>query len=428
MDVNLLVVALAVLAFGVLAGRLSGTSVTMPMIFTGAGLLLGSSVLGILDLGVGSDVVSALAEATLVVVLFTDASRMELRTVLRQHSLALRLLVLGLPLAIAVGLGAGALLLPAVPLATLVVLAVVLAPTDAALGQSFVSDDSVPARVRQTLNVESGLNDGLAVPFLTIALDLALRQTAAPSSYAGLLLQLVGLGIAAGIATGWLGGRLLEWSAARDWTTPTAQRLATIALAAIAYAGAELVGGNGFVAAFTAGLVVGTTARSLLPRTQEFSETEGQLLTLVTFLLFGAVVLGDVLPEIDGRTVAYAGASLLLVRPAAVALSLLGSGVRLRTVAFIGWAGPRGLASIVYAVIVADSAGVPGAREVFVVASTTILASIVLHGVSAAPLSARYGAAMSSVGGSGAPEHARVPHQLPLRHRRRRQRADAQQA
>lgn len=416
MDENILVVALAVLAFGVLAGRLSGTSVTMPMVFTAAGLLLGSSVLGVLDLGVGSGVVSALAEATLVVVLFTDASRMELRTVLREHSLALRLLVLGLPLAIAVGLGAGALLLPAIPLASLVVLAVVLAPTDAALGQAFVSDKAVPARIRQTLNVESGLNDGLAVPFLTVALDIALRQTSSPASYVGLLLQLVGLGILVGIATGWLGGKLLERSAARGWATPTTQRLSTVALAAIAWAGAEAVGGNGFVAAFTAGLVVGTTARSLLPRTQEFSETEGQLLTLVTFLLFGSVVLGDVLPEIDGPVVAYAVVSLVLVRPAAVALSLVGSGVRARTVGFIGWAGPRGLASIVYAVIVADSAGLPGAREVFVVASTTILLSIAAHGVTAAPLSARYGAWMASVGGARSPEHAHVPH-LALRHR-----------
>ncbi len=423
MDGNILLIALAVLAFGVIAGRLSGTPVTMPMVFTAAGLLLGSSVLGVLDLGVGSDVVSVLAEATLVVVLFTDASRMELRTVLRQHGLALRLLVLGLPLAIVVGAGAGALLLPAIPLLSLVVLAVVLAPTDAALGQAFVSDTSVPARVRQTLNVESGLNDGLAVPFLTVALDMALRQAGSPASYAGLLLQLVGLGIAVGTATGWLGGRLLEWSAARDWTTPTTQRLSTIALAAVAYAGAELVGGNGFVAAFTAGLVVGTTARSLLPRTQEFSETEGQLLTLVTFLLFGSVVLGDVIGEIDGRVIAYAVVSLVVVRPAAVALSLLGSGVRARTVGFIGWAGPRGLASIVYAVIVADSAGVPGARQVFVVASTTILLSIAAHGVSAAPLSARYGAWMSSVGGPRSPEHAQVPH-LPLRHAERRGREE----
>jgi len=410
---DIVVVALAVLAFALLAGRLSGSPLTMPILFTAIGLLLGPGVLGVLDLGVDDEVVSVLAEATLVVVLFTDASRMDLRTVLRHHGPALRLLGLGLPLAILVGFGVGVLLLPDLPLAAVALLAVALAPTDAALGQSFVSSTVVPARVRQTLNVESGLNDGLAVPFLTVALDVAARDTGSVSGYALLLLQLVGIGIGAGVVVGWLGGKVLEWSAARDWATETTQRLATIALAALAYGGAELLGGNGFVAAFTAGLVVGTSARSLLPHTTEFAEAEGQLLTQLTFLLFGAVVAADVIAALDWRVVLYAVLSLVLVRPVAVALSLLGSGMRPQTVGFVGWAGPRGLASIVYAVVVAD-AGVPGADEVFVVASAAIFLSIVLHGVTSAPLSARYGAFMQQHSSPDAVEH-RTAGDLPLR-------------
>lgn len=413
METNLLLVGLAVLGFGLLAGRLASSPVTMPMVFATAGLILGPHALGVLEVGVGNSFVSGLAEATLVVVLFSDASRMDLRTVLREHSLALRLLLLGLPLAIVVGVGAGLLLLPALSLAAVALLAATLAPTDAALGQSFVSNDAVPMRIRQTLNVESGLNDGLAVPFITILLDIAMGQTDSPLRYAGLLASLVGIGVAAGAAAGWAGGRLLSWSAGRQWSTASTQRLATIAVAAIAYSAAELAGGNGFVAAFTAGLVIGTTARELLPATAEFAEADGQLLTLVTFLLFGSVLVADALSELTWQVAVYALVSLLLVRPIAVALSLLGSGVSVRTVGFLGWAGPRGLASIVYAVLVAEASGVPGAETVFVVAAWTILASIFLHGASSAALSRAYGRSMQSAGASAGPEHRPVSH-LPL--------------
>jgi sodium/hydrogen antiporter len=390
---NILFVAVAVLAFGLLAGRLRGTSLTAPMVFTGAGLLFGQATLGILHLNVDSGFVSGLAEATLVVVLFTDASRMDLGTVARQHSLALRLLMIGLPLAIAIGAWAGTLVFPALSLAAAGLLAVTLAPTDAALGQAFVNNKSIPQRIRQTLNVESGLNDGLAVPFLTVLLDIALHEADSPWRYALLLAQLVGVGALTGLVVGLGGGRLLTWSASKQWATDSTLRLGTVALPAIAYAGSELLGGNGFVASFVTGLAVGTAARSLLTATTAFAEAEGQLLTLLTFLLFGSVVAGEALSALSWQVALYAMASLLLVRPIAVALSLLGSGLAPSTTAFIGWAGPRGLASIVYAVLIAN-AHIPGGNIVFTVAAFTILLSIALHGLSAAPLSNLYGRRM----------------------------------
>ena len=413
MENNVLLVALAVLAFALFAGRLRGTSVTAPMVFTAAGLLLGQAVLGVLDLNVDNGFVSALAEATLVLVLFTDASRMDLRTVGREHSLALRLLLIGLPLAIVVGALAGKLLFPALSLAAAGLLAVTLAPTDAALGQAFVDNRSVPQRIRQTLNVESGLNDGLAVPFLTVLLDVALHQAGSAWRYALLLAQLVGVGALVGLAVGWLGGRVLVWSASKEWATDSTQRLGTLALPAMAYAGSQLLGGNGFVASFVAGLAVGTAARSLLKGTTAFAEAEGQLLTLLTFLLFGSVVAGQVLTRLSWPVIGYALISLLLVRPISVALSLLGSGVAPSTTGFIGWAGPRGLASIVYAVLIAD-AGVPGADVVFGVAAWTILLSILLHGLTAAPISNLYGARIRSRDGDKVPERRNVTH-LPVR-------------
>ncbi|SFH84009.1 cation:proton antiporter [Modicisalibacter xianhensis] len=412
MDANVFVVALAVLLFGLLAGRLQGTPITMPMVFTAVGLLLGPGMLGVIHFDVENETVSLLAEAALVVVLFTDASRMDLRTVWKEHSLALRLLAIGLPLALLIGTGAGMLLLPELSLGAVALLAATLAPTDAALGQSFVNNTSVPQRIRQTLNVESGLNDGLAVPFITILLDVARHQTGGAWGYAELFVSLVGIGIGIGILVGWLGGRVLEWSASRDWATETTQRLATISLAAIAYAGAELLGGNGFVAAFTAGLAVGTSARTLLPRTTGFAEAEGQLLTLITFLLFGTIMVVDVFGDVSWRIIAYALVSLFLVRPVAVALSLVGARLSLGSVSFIGWAGPRGLASIVYTVLIAEAAGVPGAELVFVVAAWTILLSIYLHGLSAASLSERY-ARHTTRRHHSAPEH-RETTELPV--------------
>ncbi|GAB2793691.1 cation:proton antiporter [Halomonas shantousis] len=414
MDANIFIVALAIFAFGLLAGKLKGSPLTLPMAFTAAGLLLGPGMLGVLDLEIQNEAISTLAEATLVLVLFTDASRIPLRTVLKEHDLALRLLTLALPLAVLIGTAVGMLLLPSLPVAAVALLAATLAPTDAALGQSFVSNPAVPTRIRQTLNVESGLNDGLAVPFITILLDIARHDTGSPISYVGLFAELVGLGIGVGVLVGWLGGRILQWCARHAWTTPTTQRLATISLAAIAYAGSELCGGNGFVGAFTAGLAVGTSARSLLPRTTGFAEAEGQLLTLITFLLFGTVMVANVLDGLSWQVMLYALASLLVIRPLAVAIALLGSGLAPSTVGFIGWAGPRGLASIVYAVLIAEATGVPGTSLIFVTAAWTILFSIYLHGFSAAPLSVWYGAHTRRLRDHREPEHRQVS-ELPLR-------------
>lgn len=410
---NILIVALALLAFGCLAGRLSGTPVTMPMLFTAAGALLGPAGVGALDVDLDSQVVSLLAEASLAVILFTDASRLDLRTVWSEHDLALRLLLLGLPLAVLLGTGAGWLILPGLPLVAIALIAAALAPTDAALGQAFVSDKTVPARIRQTLNVESGLNDGLALVFVVVLLDIARQQINSPQDYILVLTQLVGIGVLIGALVGWLGGQLVSWSAARGWTTETTQRLATIAVAIVAYASSELASGNGFIAVFTAGLAIGATAKPLVERTGTFAEAEGQLLSLLTFGLFGVVFTAELVTGFNWHFVVYALVSMLVVRPLAVALSTIGNRVRIRTVVFIAWAGPRGLASIVYVVLIVETAGVPHTQDIFLVAGWTIVLSIYLHGLSAANISARYGAAMAHVP-KHHPEH-RGTTELPLR-------------
>lgn len=388
---DIAIVAGLVVAFGVVAARLRGSVVTPPMIFTAVGLLLGPGVLGLLHVDVGNEAVRVLAEATLVVVLFTDSSRMDVRAIARQRAMPLRLLLIGVPLAIVFGALAGRLLLPGLGLVELALLAAVLAPTDAALGQAVVSDRRVPARIRQALNVESGLNDGLSVPFITLLAGLAARHGGSVGGFLALFGRQVALGVVAGAVIGAAGGRLVQASVERGWTTEASQRTAAMAVAGVAYAVATLIGGNGFIATFVAGLAANAVARPILPRVRNFAEAEGELLVLATFLVFGSAVVASVLDNFSWRVIAYALVSLAVVRMLAVAVSLLGSGAHPATVGFIGWFGPRGLATVVFALLVLETPGIADRGEIFAVATWTVVLSIFLHGMSAAPGAAMYG-------------------------------------
>lgn len=402
------IVAGLVVVFGIVSARLRGTVVTPPMIFTGVGLVLGPGVLGLLHIDVGNEALRALAEATLVVVLFTDSSRMNLGTIVKQHNLPLRLLLIGVPLAILFGGVAGYFLLPGLTLVEVLLLAAVLAPTDAALGQAVVTDHRIPVRIRQTLNVESGLNDGLSVPFITLLIGLAARHSGSVGSFLGLFAEQVVLGVVAGTVTGAVGGRLVRMSVERGWTTEASQRTAAISIAAAAYAVAPLIHGNGFIATFTAGLVTNAVAGAILPRVRDFAEAEGDLLVLLTFLVFGSAVVSGVLDRFSWRVLVYALISLALVRMVAVAISLIGTHLRAPTLAFMGWFGPRGLASVVFALLVLETSGVPHRGEIFAVATWTVILSIFLHGLSAAPGAAIYGRWASKRHEKAAPEHQPV--------------------
>lgn len=402
----------AVFLYALASAKLRATPLTPPMLFVAGGLLLGSSGVGLVHLDVRNEALRTLAEATLVVVVFSDAARMDLRTIVRERNLPLRLLGLGIPLAIGFGALAAHLLFPALPLADAAIIAAVLAPTDAALGQAVVTDSRVPARIRQTLNVESGLNDGLSVPFITLFLDIASHQAGTPLAYVGLFLEQVLIGAAVGALAGWFGGRLVQTSIDRGWASEASQRIAAVAIAFVAYAGASVLHGNGFIAAFAAGLALGTSARRAMPRVHTFSEAEGDLLAVLTFLIFGAVIVGGALGDASWRVVGYAAVSLALVRPLAVGISLLGSGLRPVTTAFVGWFGPRGLASIVFGLLVLETSGVPRRGTVFAVVTWTVVLSVFLHGATASPLAGRYGRAVGA-GGRGA-EHEPVD-ELPVR-------------
>ncbi len=414
--VDLLLIALAVVLFGLVSRRVEGTPITAPMVFVGAGMLSGSSALGWLEIEPSNELVLVLAEITLVLVLFSDAARIKLRALRRNASLPGRLLVIGFPLTIAAGTLLALPLISELAFWEAAILAVVLAPTDAALGQAVVTSPLVPARIRQALNVESGLNDGLAVPFLTLFLALAaVEEDLEPTSFwVRFVLEQIGLGVLIGLAAGGVGGWLLARAATRGWVTNVFMQLAPLGLAIAAWAGATEAGGNGFIAAFVAGLAAGATTRRIEQHVLDFSEDEGQLLNLTIFFFFGAVVLAPALDDITWQIALYAVLSLTVVRVVPVAIALIGTRLRVASVAFLGWFGPRGIATIVLALtVLEEEQDLAGGDTVLLVAAVTVLFSVVAHGASAAPLARAYGRASDRMR-EDEPEMEAVP-ELPTR-------------
>jgi NhaP-type Na+/H+ or K+/H+ antiporter len=392
---GIVIIAAGVLGFSLVSGRLNNTILTAPMVFAAFGLAIGGAGLGLAQVDISHGLIHTLAEITLVLVLFSDAARIDLRLLLRDHNLPLRMLLIGMPLTIAAGTAVAFMLPLGLDFFHAALLAAVLAPTDAALGQSVVSNANVPVRIRQALNVESGLNDGIAVPVVVFlaALAAAGAGDATGNTYDYLTfgaLQVI-LGPLTGIAVGCLGGWLIDAAVRRGWMSMSFEGAAVLAMAGIAFAGAELIGGNGFIAAFTAGLTFGYVIKGRCAFLLEFVESEGQLLTLITFLIFGAVMLPELADGLTWTMVLYAVGSLTVIRLIPVALSLIGTGVSGMTVLFLGWFGPRGLASALFGLLILEQLHTPQSETILLVTIVTIALSIVLHGLTAAPAAAAYG-------------------------------------
>ena len=392
MEWTLAILALTLLGVGAVSRRLSGTPVTPAIVFVAVGLLVGPQVLGEIELASSGGTVRTLAEATLALVLFCDASRIDLGRLRREVGLPGRLLGIGLPLTIALGTVAAAALLGALSIEEAVILAVVLAPTDAALGQAVVTHPRVPARIRQELNVESGLNDGICVPLLFAAVAVADVESEISDgrTAATLLVEEIGFGIVGGVAAGLVVAGVLVHAGRRNLIDDAWRQVIPAAGAALAYGVAAALGGSGFIAAF----VGGATFRMALKRDPgddvELAERVGNMLNGVTFVLFGAVLLGPALSELSWELALYAVLSLTVVRMLPVALAMLGTHARPQTVAFVGWFGPRGLASIVFAVIVIEESALPHEHLIVLAIYLTVGLSVLAHGLTAAPLADRY--------------------------------------
>lgn len=388
------VIALGIFGFGLVSKRVQTSVITPPMVFTALGFLIGPTILGLGSFEVEQAFIHTLAEITLILVLFTDASRIDLKVLRRERDIPERLLLIGMPLTILLGSLVGVLLFPNLILWEAAILAALLAPTDAALGQAVVSSRLVPVRIRQALNVESGLNDGIALPVILILIAAAgYGHGPTGSAY---WLQFVGmqllLGPLIGFIVGFAGGRLVEWGQRTEWMSHTFQQLAAIAIALIAYGGAELSGGNGFIAAFVAGLALGNFARSVCTCLVDFGEAQGQLLILLTFLIFGAVIVPEVLTHANAMMWLYAALSLTVVRLLPVSLSLLGLKLCKKTHLFLGWFGPRGLASILFGLLVLHESGLPAVDFIMATVGATVLLSILVHGMTAWPATQWYAA------------------------------------
>jgi len=407
-------IAVLLIGYGALSGRLQSTVITQAMVFVAFGLLVGNRVLDLVGVDTANQYVRLLAEATLSLVLFTDAARVNLGTLRREAALPARLLGLGLPLTIVAGTLAGLALFPQLDLWTAAALATILAPTDAALGLPVVSNKRLPSRIRQGLNVESGLNDGVCVPLLLIFLTLAQAEEGVGHiEPLRVVAEEIGFGTIGGILAGALCAVVLRRFAARGWMEGTWQQINAVAAPLLAYTVAVALGGSGFIAAFVAGIVFGAMAGERAEHSTFLAEQSGELLNAVTFLLFGAVLLGPAFADLDWRVALYAVGSLTVVRMLPVALAMLGAGMRRVTVGFLGWFGPRGLASIVFVLILVEQTELPERSLLLTVVTWTVALSVYAHGLTAWPGANRYAdwyAAHRRDHGS-MPESAPVPEQ-----------------
>ena len=392
--VTFALVALFILGFGVISGRIQKTVITPPMVFVAFGLLISNRVLGLVEPEIENEFINTVAELTLILILFTDASRIDLKLLRREHDIPIRLLAIGLPLTMLLGAILAALFFDFMNFWEAMVLAIILAPTDAALGQAVVSSPRVPVRIRQALNVESGLNDGIALPFLLFFISLAgaAEETASTGFWLTFAAGQIILGPIVGIIVGYFGGQLVGWAERKEWMAESFQKLVALGLSLLAFALAEIIGGNGFIAAFCAGLTLGNAFRQVCGRLYEFAEAEGQLLTLVTFMIYGAVMVLPAFDQISWSIILYALLSLTIVRIAPVALSLIGLHLHVDTLLFLGWFGPRGIASILYGLLILEEVALNGRAEIFTIMIITVLMSIFVHGLTAWPGANWYGA------------------------------------
>jgi NhaP-type Na+/H+ or K+/H+ antiporter len=390
---QLAVLALILLGFAAISGRVDGTWITAPMIFTAAGLVFGVEALGLVDPSATGVSVKVLAEATLAVVLFSDASRIDLNALRRTLGIPARLLGIGLPLTILAGFVVAVALLGDLAWSEALVLAIILAPTDAALGQTVVTSPRLPVRVRQSLNVESGLNDGICVPLFFIALAVALAEEGAIGNGAAaeLVLEKIGYGVLGGVVAGTAAAAVVVQAGGRRFIDATWLQIVPLAGALLGFGFAEAIGGSGFIAAFVGGMVFGGLRRHRGGDVSYLMEQTGAVLAAVTFVVFGAILLGPALRDLTWQIALYAVLSLTLVRMVPVAVAMLGTSARRPTVAFLGWFGPRGAASIVFALLLLEEErGLPNEDLILATVFTTVGLSVLAHGATAAPLAKRY--------------------------------------
>ncbi|MGB7453659.1 MAG: cation:proton antiporter [Lysobacterales bacterium] len=392
MYIELAILALFIFIYSLVAGRVERSVISGPMVFVVVGFLIGPSVLGWLKGNAASEDLRTLADLTLALVLFNDAATANLTVLKRQFRIPSRMLLLGLPGVIVLGFGLAVLMFSGLSVYEAAILATMLAATDAALGKAVIANETVPARLREGLNVESGLNDGICVPILLffIALSVGGANDGHSTSAYMLVARELGIGIAVGLGLALLSAVLLRWCLKRGWVSEIWMQVTVVGLAVACFSLAHSLHGSGYIAAFTGGMLFGYLEKESTHKLVLAAEGTGETLALVTWMLFGAMVIGPAFNMFSWEVVVYALLSLTVVRIVPVFLSLTGLGESVSSKLFLGWFGPRGLASIVFAIMVINEK-VPHGELMALVVICTVFLSLVLHGISANPLASWLG-------------------------------------
>ncbi len=381
------------LIYSALAGRIERGFLSGPIVFVAFGALIGPLGFGLMSMESDPELIRVLAELTLAIVLFTDAAGANLRVILRSRRLPIRLLAIGLPLTILLGFGIGEAMFSQTPWLEVLLLATVLAPTDAALGQTVVSNEGVPEPIREGLKVESGLNDGICVPIVLLLLTLIEGKSEASAGALALrfFLENVGIGVAVGLGVSGGAVWLLDFCHRRDWLSHQWTRITVVAVAFVCFGASQALGGSGFIACFVGGLLFDALLRPKHEPLLEASEAIGSTFALLTWVLFGAAVIDKVSDFFNWTIALYALLSLTVIRMLPVFIATTGVGLNVESRLFVGWFGPRGLASAVFAVMILE-AEIPHADFIVEAVALTIVLSILAHGVSATPWAKAFGA------------------------------------
>ena len=380
--------AVFLLIYSAVAGRIERSLISGPIVFTAAGFILGADGLGILRIHIDGEGLRLLAELTLAMVLFTDAANADFSIVKRNLDLPKRLLLIGLPLTIVLGFVVAAVVFPRLEILEMALLAVMLAPTDAALGKPVVTNPAVPPAMREALNLESGLNDGICVPIVVLLLGLAVGtqiEGGTVAHVARVVVEAIGVGLIVGLALTWLTTLMLRFAENRGWISAHWVEIPIVALAAACFAAAQAAGGSGFIACFVGGLLLSGLHARHKEELLRGAAHMGEALALLTWVVFGGIVVARMIDRITWPALLYAMLSLTVVRMLPVFLCLIGTRTSTTDKLFIGWFGPRGLATIVFAVLVLDEK-LPGNDTIMLAAGWTVLLSVITHGVTANPL------------------------------------------
>jgi sodium/hydrogen antiporter len=385
---NAAILAAFLLIYSAFAGWVERSWISGPIVFTGLGFILGPDGLGVIRINIGGEGLRILAELTLAMVLFTDAANADFGVVRRNLVLPERLLLIGLPLTIVLGLALAAIVFPSLATLEIALLAAMLAPTDAALGKPVVTNRTVPAVMREALNLESGLNDGICVPIIVLLLGLAVGtqiEGGTMAHVARVVIEEIGIGVVIGLALTWCTTRMLRFAESRGWISEHWEEIPIIALAAACFAAAQAAGGSGFIACYVGGLLLSGLRERHKEVLLRGAESTGEALALLTWVVFGGIVVARLIDRVTWPALLYAVLSLTVIRILPVFLCLIGTRTSTADKLFIGWFGPRGLATIVFAVLVLDEK-LPGNDTIMLAAGWTVLLSVIAHGVTANPL------------------------------------------